>query len=560
MVISLFLCKGTKMNTSPIVLSPSQIMRLAVFFRKSPSQIRKKFDGKLYNLFTRSDEKYLLMNGYRAYSDSNFYYKDEKSAIYIQYTNSYTYYQIYLMLEGLEEQINDIKTYIHHNDQIIESVKGHFESVESAYNSILARLSSRKEYSPFNYEEIRKITKQMKIGFTLDEYSSYGKVMKFDLGKIVCGDDKEGYINYQNISVWLDKKMTLLKMGFDFRKWRYETNWKYLSNIHPHVNGNSLCYGNRKEDVAFYKVNNEWGLMLATYRECFTSYYPTSSYCKIKDIAGMLRFMNKHSEEIEYPSDVITDEAKSRWYYNFIKRQAKRCRHCDNSYFTEECDNEDCIGNPATEKLCPCCDTKMIWYAHSHSLKCPTCYECKHCNVITPNSDHCKNVECSASPLYQPPCDYCNGKIVEGYCTNDNCTNGKRFIEGLIKFKTPSVCILCGAPLLRHSNGYYDCPSHSFGYHYNSYGQNVMDKRKAYFQNDLSTRHNYMSTHNNTLPCPKCHSSSLVRIDEENNLICRCSSEPLGTLGTITFNGVSFNKIIWKGEIPYGTELEELSQ
>ena len=558
MVISFFYGVN-EMDSSKYIFPSNKIMEIAVFFRKSPSSIRKSLNDKVYTLTYKEDAKYLLMQGYKNHENA-FYYRDEKSAIYVRYLENYLYLQVYLIAENRIFEMEQVKTFYKNMNNINDSIYHHLRRIEEAEREIISLVKTIGTYEPVDYNAIAKIAKQMKMPFEIK-----GDLFEFQLGRVSCGDERSGYINYKNVIIYVTDTMQLEGIKFQFKNWEYDTRWGFMNTIHPHVNGNHLCTGNRQDDMTTYKIHKDWGFMLATYKECFSSYYPDSSYSKIRDIVGVIRFMNKNSSEIEYPSNITSDEAKSKWYYNQVTQSAKRCRRCNNTYYGDECDIEDCVGNPNTIKLCKECNTQMVWNAHSHKIVCPTCYECRHCGVLTPNSTVCGNIECAESPNYQPCCSEsnCNGRIVDGNCINEDCVNSLSYKTGLWRYKEQKVCFICGKELLLSSDrSLLYCPNHGavriiIGNNKPLYSSYLHTINRA-----LENRQDYLNSHNNNIPCPKCVTTAVYNA-ETNELVCPNHGK-VGHIGEIQLpneNGtlITIKKVIWEGEVQYGEERENLN-
>jgi len=478
MVISRFICKTEremKIETFQYEIKFRIVMILNQITKESPSAIRKNLSN-IYEYAYLSDAKYLLMEGFTNYELSNeIFYKDDVA--YIANHSEKLVIDAYLLVTGRGSEIKDVRKWLEDREHIFRDIDYRVSQIRNTEYEIYKNIQKISSYIPFSWESAIKIAKQMKI--KCYHKDSAADTLSFELGKIKCGDDEEGYINYQNIIIELNKKMKLCNIIYHFNKWKYNVQWGWFEDrLHPHVDNTHLCEGNRQEDMIIYRMQSDWGFLLSTYRECFASYDSTSTYAKIKEIAPILRGMAKIADDIEYPED-ISDSDLSYKIFKKMQAQKRRCRTCDNIYYGEECDRENCIGNPLTKKLCAHCDREMTWKSHLHRITCDNCYHCPHCEVISPNSTECLNIACSKCKNYVTRCEYCYGikSYIGGqlYCDNPKCKNHKDYITPIAPISESPVCLICHNNNLRQNGSlewWCDNGNHSIS-QYDKYGAPV---------------------------------------------------------------------------------------
>ncbi|KKP50485.1 MAG: hypothetical protein UR43_C0033G0002 [candidate division TM6 bacterium GW2011_GWF2_33_332] len=442
------------------------VMILNQITKESPSAIRKNLSN-IYEYAYLSDAKYLLMEGFTNYELSNeIFYKDDVA--YIANHSEKLVIDAYLLVTGRGSEIKDVRKWLEDREHIFRDIDYRVSQIRNTEYEIYKNIQKISSYM----ESAIKIAKQMKI--KCYHKDSAADTLSFELGKIKCGDDEEGYINYQNIIIELNKKMKLCNIIYHFNKWKYNVQWGWFEDrLHPHVDNTHLCEGNRQEDMIIYRMQSDWGFLLSTYRECFASYDSTSTYAKIKEIAPILRGMAKIADDIEYPED-ISDSDLSYKIFKKMQAQKRRCRTCDNIYYGEECDRENCIGNPLTKKLCAHCDREMTWKSHLHRITCDNCYHCPHCEVISPNSTECLNIACSKCKNYVTRCEYSyiGGQL---YCDNPKCKNHKDYITPIAPISESPVCLICHNNNLRQNGSlewWCDNGNHSIS-QYDKYGAPV---------------------------------------------------------------------------------------
>lgn len=472
-----------KIETFQYEIKFRTVMILNQITKKSPSAIRKNLSN-IYEYAYLSDAKYLLMEGFTNYELSDeIFYKDDVA--YIANHTERLVINAYLLVTGRGSEIKDVETWIANRQSIFNNINYRVIQIKNLEYEIRKDTQKISSYIPFSWESAIKIAKQMKI--KCYHKDSAADTLSFELGKIKCGDDEEGYINYQNIIIELDKKMKLHNIIYHFNKWKYNVQWGWYNtyDLHPHVSGYSLCEGNRQEDMTIYRSTQDWGFLLSTYRECFASYDSTSAYAKIKQIAPILRGMAKIADDIEYPED-ISDSDLSYKIFKKMQAQKRRCRICDNIYYGEECDRENCIGNPLTKKLCTHCDREMTWKSHLHRVTCDNCYYCLHCEVISPNSTECLNIKCIKCKNYVIRCEHCYGikSYIDGqlYCDNPKCKNHKDYITPIAPISESPVCSICHYNNLRQ-NGLLEwwCDNHNHSIsQYDKYGAPI-ERDHRYF-------------------------------------------------------------------------------
>ena len=134
----------------------------------------------------------------------------------------------------------------------------------------------------FDFKEFHKVARRQKVAIFID-----GSAYRMQFKNVRCGNDVEGHIQYKYVSLWVNSRFNVVKSEFAFDKFYVNSNWTSVM-VHPHISGNSVCYGNRKSDYELYSKHLAYEFFVDLINETVRSYNPDNPFDKVSSIRGKL--------------------------------------------------------------------------------------------------------------------------------------------------------------------------------------------------------------------------------------------------------------------------------
>lgn len=312
------------------------------------------------------------------YSNADIYLID--NAIYVEETGAPSIYEAIVILASAylcdkpNYSTNLQKFIVFFNDKkiIIQRIAATQNEIEARINIIRAE---NEKYDAINIilqlenidKVMAKICKKLKI-----KYEWQDNLHHLTFKNVEVGNQVEGYIKYKSITVFVNDQFEVKDIVYEFNGFVYRATWALgiIGNLHPHIDGRDICYGNRSDDHRTYVRMGAMDFSTLLLKESIHCYNPNSPYIKVTDVRTKIDVLEKivKMSKIEKDGKLINYDTDPEEYSKIFYSELRKCPHCfhilqlepSDVNATLPCTNSLCEANPIAEISCPVCGIAMV--------------------------------------------------------------------------------------------------------------------------------------------------------------------------------------------------------